>query len=136
MPFIHNVVKVPSKANKELLSKMKKEEEMKAGNLSVQGFFNATLSPSLKQVCGELQQASIVLRSGGSPIEVDALTDPIVDYIVMELKQFIFVVDAGTPTAAPAMPMTAVLVRQHSITQGGGQSLVADRPTRTHAAGR
>ena len=53
-----------------------------------------------------------MLRGGGSPIEVDALTDPLVDYVDMELKQIFFRVDADTRAAAPEQPLPQALVRE------------------------
>ena len=111
--FVHVLATVPSKGNKEVLSKMKREADFEDGK-SIVGYFESVLRPTLKEDCGELQTAFIVLKDGGDPIEVSELTDPVAEYIAMELKQMIFKVDAAGPAAptAPARNLQSVLCRE------------------------
>ena len=92
MPKLHTLVIMPSKGSKEVLSKFV-DPPSPQESLSVWSFFETNLRHLIKEACGPLNNATVVLSQEGNPIEVSDLSDELPDYIGMGLKQFIFYVD-------------------------------------------
>jgi hypothetical protein len=109
--LVQAVVIMPSKAA-TLASVFIRENELTG---SCAECFAARLIPKLSKPCGELQRVAVLPRdNGGEEIDVSDLTDPIDEYVGMELKKVSFYVDqpAAPAHAKPSTPLAAELRRE------------------------
>ena len=114
MPKLHALVTMPSKGNKEALSRFI-DPPSPQESVSVLFFFEAKLRPLINTDIGSLTNAAVVLSQGSNPIEVSALSDELPDYVAMGLKKLIFYVDQPSRAEPAPAPLGAQLVRMSNV---------------------
>ena len=103
-------IKMPSKGNKTIVSRMIKDVQP---NYTIKDFFKTVLLPHAKEEVGELVKVSIVLGDQSELMDIDDVNDLVEKIVGFGAKQIIYFVDQQTaaPQAAPA-PLSSMLRRE------------------------